>query len=156
MRIHDGFLGSVLLLLSLSVLWHLQDFPEPVGQPYGAALFPGLVAGALAVCALALIVQGLRYRNMAWIDADAGLRSPRRRLGFFMVIGALVFYILCAETLGFLLSGTIMLTALLWVFAVHPLWIVPIAVTATLIIHTTFYKILKVPLPWGVLQAWVW
>jgi len=155
MRIHDSLIGSVLLLLALAVLWSLQAFPEPIGQPYGAALFPGLIAAGLAVCALALIVQGMRS-GQAWIDVGAGLRATRHRRSFLVVIGALVFYILCAEVLGFVLCGTLMLVALLWVFAVRARWLVPIAITATLTIHTAFYKLLKVPLPWGVLENWAW
>jgi len=156
MRIHDSILGSILLLLSLAVLWSLQEFPEPVGQPYGAALFPGLIAGALAVCSVLLIVQGARGHNTAWVTAGEGLRRPHHRLGFLTIIGTLVFYILCAEVLGFLLCGTVMLMALLWAFSVRPRWLLPIAVAATLLIHTAFYKLLKVPLPWGVLENWAW
>jgi putative tricarboxylic transport membrane protein len=29
-------------------------------------------------------------------------------------------------------------------------------VAATLVIHTAFYKLLKVPLPWGLLERFVW
>jgi len=101
-------------------------------------------------------LQGWRSHNKAWIETSAGLRAPRQRLGFFTVIGTLVFYILCAETLGFVLCGTLMLTALLWAFAVRARWILPIAIAATLTIHTAFYKLLKVPLPWGVLENWAW
>jgi len=155
MRIHDSLLGSVLLLLALAVLWSLRGFPEPVGQPYGAALFPGLIAGGLALCSLILMVQGMR-RHQPWLEIGAGLRLARHRRGFVTVLGALLFYVLCAESLGFVLCGVIMLTALLWVFAVTPRWILPLAIAATLIIHTAFYKLLKVPLPWGVLQTWAW
>jgi len=155
MRFHDSLLGSVLLLLSLAVLWSLRSFPEPIGQPYGAALFPGLIAGGLAVCALLLIVQGLRTRQ-PWLEVGAGLRLPRQRLRFTLVIGTLLFYILCADVLGFVLCGMAMLTVLLWAFAVPPRWILPIAIAATLAVHTVFYQWLKVPLPWGVLQNWAW
>jgi len=155
MRIHDSLIGSVLLLLSLAVLWSLRSFPEPVGQPYGAALFPGIIASGLAVCALLLIVQGVRARK-PWLEVGVGLRSPRHLVSFLTVLGALLFYILCAESLGFLLCSVAMLCALLWTFAVTPRWILPIAVAATLVIHTAFYKFLKVPLPWGVLETWAW
>ena len=49
MRLHDSLIGGVLLLLSLAVLWHVQGFPPAAGQQYGPALFPGLVAGGLAL-----------------------------------------------------------------------------------------------------------
>jgi len=35
-------------------------------------------------------------------------------------------------------------------------WIVPLAVAMTLGIHYAFYKLLKVPLPWGLLQGVAW
>jgi len=155
MRIHDSLIGSVLLLLSLTVLWSLRDFPEPIGQPYGAALFPGLIAGGLAVCSMLLIVQG-RCSQQPCFTTNDGLRSPRHRVGFVLVLGTLLFYILCAEALGFLICGAFMTMVLLWAFSVRLRWIVPIGIAATLIIHTAFYKFLKVPLPWGVLENWAW
>jgi putative tricarboxylic transport membrane protein len=33
---------------------------------------------------------------------------------------------------------------------------VPIALVLTLLIHYAFYKLLRVPLPWGVLQPIAW
>ena len=34
--------------------------------------------------------------------------------------------------------------------------IVPVALVSTLVIHTLFYKGLRVPLPWGVLTPIAW
>jgi len=31
-----------------------------------------------------------------------------------------------------------------------------VAVIATLVVHFAFYKLLRVPLPWGVLTPWAW
>jgi len=39
------------------------------------------------------------------------------------------------------------------VYGVARKWILPIAVIVTLGIHYAFYKLLKVPLPWGLLQG---
>ena len=44
----------------------------------------------------------------------------------------------------------------MWAFGVKPAWIVPIAIVATLLIHSAFYKLLSVPLPWGLLQPFAW
>jgi putative tricarboxylic transport membrane protein len=43
-----------------------------------------------------------------------------------------------------------------WALAVRRVLILPLAVLITLVIHTVFYKGLRVPLPWGVLQALQW
>ncbi len=42
------------------------------------------------------------------------------------------------------------------VFGVRRGWILPLAILLTLAIHTAFYKLLKVPLPWGVLKGFIW
>jgi putative tricarboxylic transport membrane protein len=31
-----------------------------------------------------------------------------------------------------------------------------VAVIATVLVHFAFYKLLRVPLPWGVLTPWAW
>jgi putative tricarboxylic transport membrane protein len=74
MRIHDSLIGGVLLVLSLAVLWHVQSFPPAAGQNFGPALFPGLAAAGLGLCALVLTWQGLRSRQPLLALGD-GMRS---------------------------------------------------------------------------------
>ncbi|VTU30359.1 Tripartite tricarboxylate transporter TctB family protein [Variovorax sp. PBL-H6] len=155
MRIHDSLIGGVLLLLSLAVLWHVQSFPPAAGQDFGPALFPGLAAAGLALCSLALTWQGLRSGQPLLVLGD-GMRSPRRLAAFATVIASMVFYILLADRLGFLLCSLLVLTLLQWACGVRLPLALAVAVLATLVIHTCFYKLLKVPLPWGVLQRFAW
>lgn len=155
MRIHDGLIGAALLLLSLAVLWHVQGFPPAAGQNFGPALFPGLAAGGLALCSLALMWQGVRSGQPLLALGD-GLRSPRRVAAFALVIASMVFYILLADRLGFVLCSLLILTLLQWACGVRLPVALAAAVAATLVIHTCFYKLLKVPLPWGVLQRFAW
>jgi putative tricarboxylic transport membrane protein len=44
----------------------------------------------------------------------------------------------------------------MWVLRVRPSRALPIALMMTLMIHYCFYKLLKVPLPWGLLQPVAW
>ena len=68
MKINDAVFGVVLLALGVVVLWHVQSFPKIPGQNVGPALFPGSIAAGLIVCALLLIVSGLRSRpRVAWL-----------------------------------------------------------------------------------------
>ena len=48
------------------------------------------------------------------------------------------------------------LVALIWVLRVRLAVVVPVALLMTLLIHYAFYKLLRVPLPWGVLQRIAW
>ena len=155
MRIHDSLIGGVLLLLSLAVLWHIQGFPPAAGQQYGPALFPGLIAIGLAAASAVLAWQGLR-RPQPWLVLSEGLRSPRHLAAFAITLGSMVFYILLSETLGFIVCSLVVLVALQWACGVRPLAAVAVAIAATLVIHTCFYKLLKVPLPWGLLQRFAW
>lgn len=155
MRIHDSLIGSVLLLLSLAVLWHIQGFPPAAGQQFGPALFPGLVAVGLGLASAALIWQGLRVKQ-PWLVLSEGLRSPRHLAAFAITLGSLVFYILLSEKIGFIVCSMVVLVALQWACGVRPPLALAVAVGATLVIHTCFYKLLKVPLPWGVLQPLAW
>lgn len=152
MRVHDSLSGTLLLLLSLAVLWHVQGFPPAPGQPYGPALFPGLVAGGLAIASALLLWQGLRS-GQPLLALGAGLRSPRHLAAFLATLAGTVFYVLCAETLGFIACSVLVLVLLQWALGVRLPLAVGTAVVATLVIHLCFYKLLRVPLPWGVLPV---
>ena len=160
-KLNDAVWGALLLLLAAAVLVHVQSFGTIPGQKYGPAIFPGLVACGIAICAVLLIWNGLTARTEdggrpAWITLAPWTRSRRHVFAFALVIGVNVFYILLVDKVGFIPTGIIYLSALFAVFGVRPAWIVPLALLLTLAIHTAFYKLLRVPLPWGWLQGFIW
>ena len=161
MKLSDTIWGVLLLLLSAVVLWHIQSFPPMPGQRFGPAVFPGATASGLAVCALLLIAKGLAARRVAgeehvWGSLAPWTRSPRHLAAFALVIGVNAFYIFVSTPLGFIPTAIAYLAALFLVFDVRGRWILPLAVLMTLGIHYAFYKLLKVPLPWGILQRFAW
>ena len=135
------------------VLWHIQGFPAMPGQKFGPAWFPGLIAGGLAICGALLVYSGLRERS-PWLAAPEWIHSHRARAGVAALIGGLLVYILVADQLGFHLTALILLAA--WMRILGASWRLSaiVAVAATLVIHFAFYKGLRVPLPWGVLERW--
>ena len=160
MKINDAIWGALLLLLSVAILIHIQSFPNIPGQKVGPSLFPGFIAVGLATCALALIAAGLAARRHGgqapWIGAEPWMRSPRHILALSLVVGVNVFYILLVDVLGFIPTGVIYLAALFAAFGVRTRWIIPLALIITLVIHYSFYKLLRVPLPWGLLERFAW
>jgi putative tricarboxylic transport membrane protein len=72
---------------------------------------------------------------------------------FAITVGTLVLYVVAAEKIGFLLLGSVMLTALMLSLRVRLASALVVSVVATLAIHIAFYKGLRVPLPWGVLPV---
>ncbi|MEP6657796.1 MAG: tripartite tricarboxylate transporter TctB family protein, partial [Betaproteobacteria bacterium] len=161
MKLDDTVWGALLLLLAVTIVVHVQGFPPMPGQRVGPALFPGLVASGVGVCALLLVYSGLRQRKtsgptIAWVRFAPWTRSHRHVIAFLVVIAVNVFYIAAVDRLGFVLTGTVYLAALFAVFGVRGRWIVPLAILVTLVIHSMFYKLLRVPLPWGLLQGVAW
>ena len=157
MKLNDAVFGVILLLLGGAVLLAVQDYPKIPGQPVGPALFPGLIAAGLCVCGLLLVARGWRERReQAWLVWDDWIRSPRHVLGFATVVGGVLFYIFASEALGLLPTAALILLALFLVLKVPPGRAVLVAVVAALIVHFAFYKLLRVPLPWGVLQGVAW
>ncbi len=155
MRLHDSLTGAVLLLLSLAVLWHIQSFPPAAGQQFGPALFPGLIAGGLALASSVLVWQGWRSGGPL-LARNEGLRSPRHVAAFVVALGGMVFYILAIDALGFIPCSLVVLLALQRALGVRLPMAAGVALLATLVIHTCFYKLLRVPLPWGWLQPIAW
>jgi putative tricarboxylic transport membrane protein len=161
MKLNDAVWGALLLLLAAAILVHVQNFRTIPGQQYGPAIYPGLIAVGLAICAVLLIVKGLASRaqngrRVQWLTLAPWTRLRRHVFAFALTLGVNVFYILLVDRLGFIPAGVIYLAALFAVFGVRLIWIVPLALVLTLAIHTAFYKFLKVPLPWGLLQGFIW
>jgi putative tricarboxylic transport membrane protein len=155
MKINDAIFGAIFLLLGVIIVVHVQVFPKIPGQQVGPALFPGLVATGLAVCGLLLIVGGIRHRaQQPWHEVADWMRSPRHLAGFAAIVGGLVAYIFLAETVGFLIMAPLLL--LLWfkVLGVRTGVAIIVAVVAAFVIWYAFYKLLLVPLPWGVLTRY--
>jgi putative tricarboxylic transport membrane protein len=123
------------------------------GQKFGPAWFPGLVAVGLAVCGALLVRAGLRGHAPLFAIPD-WIHRPRPRRAVAASLIGLVAYIVLADRLGFHLIGVVVLV--LWMRALGASWRVTlvIAIVATCIIHLAFYKALRVPLPWGVLERW--
>lgn len=123
------------------------------GQRFGPAWFPGLIAAGLGICGVFLMVAGAR-RHGPWLALPAWTARRRPLLGVGSVIAGLLFYILAADTLGFFITGTVLLAV--WTRVLGASWRMAgvVAVVATLAIHFAFYRMLRIPLPWGLLEPY--
>lgn len=153
MKLNDAVIGAILVVLGLAVIVHVQGFPRIPGQAVGPGLFPGLIAAGLAVCGALLIASGVRHRAaQPWFVAGDWARSTRAIVSVATVVVAVVAYIALADLAGFLIVAPIVLVGLFVVFGVRPFAAAVLAVVVALAIWTVFYKLLRVPLPWGVLK----
>jgi len=160
-KINDAIWGALAALFGAVLLVHVQGFPAMPGQRIGPAFFPGLLGVGLVVCGVILGVRGWRARIGAgpgarWSEMPGWSRSPRHALGFTVLVAVNLLYLWGVDLLGFVITGALYLTALFWVLRVPRGRIVPLALVLTLLIHFAFYKLLRVPLPWGLLQPIAW
>ena len=153
MKINDAVFGVLLAVLGGAVLWHVQAFPKIPGQQVGPALFPGLISAGLVVAGVLLVISGLRARRAGerWFTLADWMGSRGHFTAFAAVLLGGVAYVWLAGPVGFLLLAPVLLFAWMAAFGVRPARAALIAVIGTLAIWYVFYKLLRVPLPWGVL-----
>ena len=121
------------------------------GQKFGPAWFPGLIAAGLGSCGVALVFSGVR-RGGAWIAFPEWLGRSRPRAAVASVLIGLLFYVFAADALGFYLTALLILVV--WMRMLGASWrlALPVAALASVVIHFSFYKALRIPLPWGIFE----
>ncbi len=157
MKLNDAVIGIFLMLLGAVVLVIVQSYPRIPGQNVGPALFPGLIAAGLCFGGLMLTISGWHARRqVTWLEWEDWVRSPRHVRALIVLLGAVLFYMLAAQSLGFVLTSVLILTCLFYSLELPLGRSTLIAIIATLVIHFAFYKLLRVPLPWGILTNYAW
>lgn len=145
----DRWVGVALAILGLAVLWTARSFPVVPGQKLGAGFLPMLVGAGLLVCAVALVWRSRRAApGSTSPDGDA----PREQIGApLVIVASAAGYVLLADRLGFLLVAPLVLLAVFRALGVGWRPAVLWALGGTLVVHVAFYKLLRVPLPWGLI-----
>jgi len=158
MRFNDAVLGLVLLVFSTAITVIAQtSFPELPGQQFGPAFFPTIIGVVLFGCGVVLTVQGIaKWKTVPLIRLGEWAQMPRHIGNVVLVFVALIVYILFTDTVGFIPVSFLILAVMMNRFGARPWTSVGIALLATLVIHTAFYKFLLVPLPWGILEPLEW
>ena len=123
------------------------------GQRFGPAWFPGSIAAGLGICGSALIFAGVR-QGAPGVALPGWVFRRRPLLGVGSVIAGLLFYILAADTLGFHITGIVLLTSWMRILGASWRMAAVAAVVATVAIHLSFYKLLRIPLPWGLFEQY--
>jgi putative tricarboxylic transport membrane protein len=144
----DRNVGIGIAGLALAVLWSARAFPNVPGQKLGAAFLPMLIGVGLLLCAIALMLR----KPAAAADAAQPPEAGEEHFGSSaLTIASVVVYILASDAVGFLLLAPLCLLATFLAQRVRlgpaMLW----SLGGTLLVHVAFYKLLRVPLPWGVL-----
>ena len=147
----DRGVGLALALLAAAVLWSARDFPTVPGQKLGAGFLPTLVGVGLLLCGVALALRrGDPGGSGPVPDVEAGGRA--HSASAWVILVSIAVYGLLADWIGFLLVAPVLLLAQFRALQVRWLPSLAWAIGGTLVVHIGFYKLLRVPLPWGWLR----
>ena len=119
----------------------------------GPNYFPNLIAGAMAICAIVLLVRAYLSSRKDVAEEDV----PKQSCSFqgYLMVGATILislaYIALVENLSFILTTTLFLAALTMVYKTGSWWKnIIYAVSLTLVTYIIFARFLLVQLPMGI------
>lgn len=157
MRLPDSVTGSFLVVLGAAAAYGGWRLPPVPGQPVGPNVFPLVIGLGLALCGLA-IVFGIGHsfeeeEELIPVEGEAKA-APTGRLYSLRALlppALLLFYVIAAERLGFIITAALMVLATSTALGAKWKLALPLAALAPIGIHLIFAKLLRVPLPGGLL-----
>jgi putative tricarboxylic transport membrane protein len=172
MQVSDRITGAFLIALGGVAAYAGSRLPPVPGQQVGPNVFPTVVGIGLVVCgALIALRVGHRFEEQAEANpaADSNTapapapasaqwwRGPAagwwRHLAVIVPPALLVFYVLLVEHLGFIATAAIMVLASELVLGGRLRLALPLALVTPFAVHLVFYKLLRVPLPIGLIPT---
>lgn len=157
MKISNLLAGLLVGLFGLGIVTYAQTLPLMPGQDVGPGMFPTLIGAGFIICSVMLVWRHWKSQPRdPWLRLNPEFRNGRVLTGVLLVPLSLIGYIAISETLGFIPSAFLLLLVLFLAFRTSLWTAVLIALAGALITHFAFYKLLEVPLPWGVLESIAW
>ena len=154
MQVSDRITGGALTVLGVSAVIGGLQLPNIPGQDVGPAVFPAVIGGGLALCGVLVFAGvGSRYEADALAELAAHEDTPAPPRGLWRLAippALLLFYVLVVGRLGFVPTAAIMVLTAALALGARRLAL-PLAVVAPLVVHFLFAKLLRVPLPAGLL-----
>jgi putative tricarboxylic transport membrane protein len=157
MRLPDSVTGSFLVVLGAASAYGGWLLPPVPGQPVGPNIFPLVIGSGLALCGLAITFGiGRTFEGEEEIiPLEAGqARPPTGKLYGLRALlppALLLFYVVVADRLGFIITAALIVYATSTALGARWKLSLPLAVLAPIAIHLIFSKLLRVPLPAGLL-----
>jgi putative tricarboxylic transport membrane protein len=150
-RTVDRAVGAAIALLAVAVFWSSRGFPNVPGQKLGASTLPGIVAVGLFVCGLLLVLRSMSASRYAPASDEPAERE--RIAPAFGILASIVLYVAASDAVGYLIVAPLSLIVALRALQVGWGRAIAWSIIASIAVHVSFYKLLKVPLPWGVVPV---
>ena len=157
MRLPDQVTGLFLVGLGAAAAYGGCLLPPVPGQPVGPNIFPLVIGSGLALCGLAITfgIGRTFEEEEEIIPLEAGqARPPTGKLYGLRALlppALLLFYVVVADRLGFIITAALIVYATSTALGARWKLSLPLAVLAPIAIHLIFSKLLRVPLPAGLL-----
>jgi putative tricarboxylic transport membrane protein len=168
-KVSDRVTGAMLVGLGAASYWGGSLLPPVPGQQVGPNVFPMVIGAALVACGVLIILGvGRTFEEEDKVVtsatgevADEGaLQAAQGRFAAFVGGGwkvlvppaALFFYFFASERIGFWVTALLMVFALAWSQGAKLKHAIALAIVAPALVHLVFYKLLRVPLPPGLLK----
>ncbi len=161
MHLPDKVSGLFLVGLGVAAAYGGSRLPPVPGQQIGPDVFPMVVGIGLAICG-ALIALGIGRHFEEEAEADLAAHSDQPAPGatrgkwavglkVLLPPALLLFYVAAVDRLGFVPTGAAMVLATALALGARLKLAIPLALIAPVGVHLVFYKLLRVPLPDGLL-----
>ncbi|MBR1146429.1 tripartite tricarboxylate transporter TctB family protein [Bradyrhizobium sp. AUGA SZCCT0431] len=157
MRLPDQVTGLFLVGLGAAAAYGGWLLPPVPGQPVGPNIFPLVIGSGLALCGLAIALGiGRTFEEKEEIvPIEAGqARPPTGKLYGLRALlppALLLFYVAAADRLGFIITAALIVYVTSSALGARWKLSLSLAVMAPIVIHLIFSKLLRVPLPAGLL-----
>jgi putative tricarboxylic transport membrane protein len=149
MKVNDAVVGAGFVMAGAAIFAATASYPLlDEGYP-GPALFPRIVAVLMAGFGVVLSAYGIRGRDTSDVVAWRQLHRSTGFVNAIFVVAAVLAFVVLVDRAGFLVVSTLVLAILMWRLRVRLLWAVPISALFTVLMYALFAKLLRVPLPLG-------
>ncbi len=154
MHVSDRLSGAFVVALGFVTIVGGWMQPPMPGQEIGPSVFPIVVGVGLAICG-ACIALGIGHSFEEEEHEISGAPPRSRFYGLRALLPPLVllFYVLVVEDLGFLPTAALVIGTVSFALGARARLAIPLALIAPFAVHLVFYKLLRVPLPAGILPA---
>ena len=153
MKISDTVVGAGFVAAGALIFTGTLSYPTLEGGAPGPALFPQVLAVLMVGFGACLVVPAVLARRQDSPNVVQAHPGPGwgKVVNAFLVFAAIIAFNLVLPILGFLLTALAILFGLMWWLGTPVLRAALAAAGLTLFVYVIFGKILRVPLPLGLL-----
>lgn len=149
MKLNDRIIGALAVLGGLGIIAGTLGFREIPGQQFGSAFFPRIIGTALI---LAGLVQ-IRVAAAGPLAQVGDMLTGRAGLQVLAVLLAIFAWVALSPSLGFIATTAVLIALLALIAGGRPLAAILTGAAMAVLLYYVFARLLRVPLPYGVIES---